>query len=328
MELFGREREDWLKGFLELPNGTPSHDTFGDVFAVIDPKAIQRCFMEWVETIREKISGEVISIDGKTICGSKDKPKNKRAVHIVSAWASQNGIVLGELATDEKSNEITAIPELLKLLQIEGCIITIDAMGTQKDIAKIIIEREADYVLAVKENHQILHDDISDYFESETETLKNMGNYAKTTEKSHGRYEKRECYLTTDISWLHNREEWKNLAGIGMIASERQKVGVDLVEKAVHFVIYSKESMTAEELLSVKRQHWGIENKLHWTLDVLFDEDNSRMRTGNCAENMNVIRHLAINLIRSEKTSKGSLNLKRKRCMLSMDYLLKVIGVS
>jgi predicted transposase YbfD/YdcC len=328
MELFGLEKSAWLSTFLELPHGIPSHDTFGDIFAALEPREVQRCFMEWVETIREKISGEVVAIDGKTICGSKDIPKNKRAVHVVSAWASQNGLVLGELATAEKSNEITAIPELLKLLHLKGCIVTIDAMGTQKDIAKTIIESDADYVLAVKENQPTLHSDISEYFASEKEEIKERGGYAKTTEKSHGRYEQRECYATTDILWLHGREEWNGLSGIGMIISERQKVGSDTVERAVHYVIYSKEDMTAEELLRAKRQHWSIENNLHWTLDVIFGEDNSRMRLGNCAENVSVFRHLAINLIKNEKSSKGSLNLKRKRCMLSQDYLLKVIGVS
>jgi predicted transposase YbfD/YdcC len=328
MELFGIEKSEWLRTFLELPNGIPSHDTFGDIFAALDPKEVQKCFMEWVETIREKISGEVVAIDGKTICGSKDTPKNKRAVHMVSAWASQNGLVLGELATSDKSNEITAIPELLKLLYLKGCIVTIDAMGTQKDIAKAIVEREADYVLAVKENQPTLHSDISEYFESEQSAIRENGNYAKINEKSHGRYEQRECYATTDISWLYGRNEWENLSGIGMIVSQRQKVGSDIIEKAVHYVIYSKASMTAQEILNAKRSHWSIENTLHWTLDVIFGEDNSRMRVGNSAENVSVFRHLAINLIRSEKTSKGSLNLKRKRCMLSQDYLLKIIGVS
>ena len=167
MELFGLEKSAWLSTFLELTHGIPSHDTFGDIFAALNPREVQRCFMEWVETIREKISGEVVAIDGKPICGSKDIAKNKHAVHIVSAWASENGLVLGELATSEKSNEITAIPELLKLLYLKGCIVTIDAMGTQKDIAKAIIEREADYVLAVKENQPALYSDISEYFASE-----------------------------------------------------------------------------------------------------------------------------------------------------------------
>ena len=328
MELFGLEKADWLQTILELPHGIPSHDTFGDIFAMLEPKAVQRSFMEWVETIREKISGEIVAIDGKTICGSKDVAKNKRAIHVVSAWASQNGLVLGELAISEKSNEITAIPELLRLLRLKGCIVTIDAMGTQKEIAKTIIERDADYVLAVKENQPTLYHDIADYFASEMEAIKKCGDYAITSEKSHGRFEQRECYVTTDISWLIGREEWENLAGIGMILSERQKIGSDTVEKAACYVIYSKASMTAMDISLAKRQHWGIENNLHWTLDVIFNEDDSRMRLGNSAENMSVFHHLAINLINSEKTSKGSLNLKRKRCMLSQDYLLKVVGCS
>ncbi|MHB1155093.1 MAG: ISAs1 family transposase [Eubacteriales bacterium] len=323
MELFGREREEWLRTFLILENGIPSHDTFGDVFAALDPRAIEECFREWVETIRIKISGEVVAIDGKTICCSKDIPQNKRAVHIVSAWATENRLVLGEIATEQKSNEITAIPELLKMLNLHGCIVTIDAMGTQKDIARTIISKDADYLLSVKDNQSNLLNDISLYFSTE----KNGCSYAQTTEKSHGRYEKRECWVSTDIDWLWQRSDWQGLSGIAMIRSERQVISTGVSESAVHYFIFSKPDIDASQLLHIKRSHWGIENSLHWVLDLIFREDESRMRLGNCAENMNVMRHMAINLIRSEKSSKLSLNMKRKRCMLSLDYLLKVIGV-
>ena len=323
MELFGQEREGWLRTFLSLENGIPSHDTFGDVFAALSPEAIQTRFISWVETIRERISGEIVAVDGKTIRRSKDLAKNKRAIHIISAWSATNGIVLGEIATDEKSNEITAIPELLKMLELKGCIITIDAMGTQTDIASTIIEGDADYILALKENQPSLFQDVELFFSTES----SMCDYAKTTEKSHGRYETRECWATMNIDWLFNKDNWAGLSGIAMIRSKRQQVGSDNVETSMKYFIFSK-GMSAMELLTARRSHWGIENGLHWVLDMDFREDESRMRLGNCATNMNVFRHLALNLIKAESSSKASVNMKRKRCMLSLDYLLRVLGVS
>lgn len=324
MELFGREKEDWLKEFLELENGIPSHDTFGDVFAAIDPEAFREGFMEWVETIRIKVSGEVIAIDGKTICASKSMADNKRPVHIVSAWAAENGLVLGEIAVEEKSNEIVAIPKLLKMLELTGCIVTIDAMGTQKEIAGAIKDAKADYVLPVKQNHPGLYEDISLYFSTEISGC----DYAKTTEKSHGRIEMRECYCSTDIQWLEQKKEWYGISGIGMIISNVQLVGEEKSERTVHYVIYSKRDMTAMQLLNAKRSHWTVENSLHWVLDVDFGEDNMRMRSGFAAENMNILRHLSLNLLKSEKSYKASINLKRKRCLLSNNYLLKVFSFS
>ena len=323
MELFGQEREGWLRTFLSLENGIPSHDTFGDVFAALSPDAIQARFISWVETIREKVSGDIVPVDGKTIRRSKDLGNNRKAIHIVSAWSAANGIVLGEIATDEKSNEITAIPDLLSMLELKGCIVTIDAMGTQTNIASTIVDCGADYVLAVKENQQLLHQDIKLYFSTESSSCDS----AKTTEKSHGRYETRECWVSTDIGWLYNKDNWSGISGIGMIRSTRQMVGSDKVETSVKYFIYSK-NMTAMELLAANRAHWGIENGLHWVLDMDFREDESRMRLGNCATNMNVFRHLALNLIKTESSTKASVNMKRKRCALSLEYLLKVIGIS
>jgi len=323
MELFGIEREGWLRTFLDLENGIPSHDTFGDVFAALSPKVIQEAFMSWVETIRNKVSGELVAVDGKTIRRSKDLPKNKRAVHVVSAWSSTNGIVLGEIATEEKSNEITAIPELLRMLELKGCIVTIDAMGTQTGIAKTIVDAKADYVLSVKENQPALFEDIALFFSTEQKSC----GYAKTSEKSHGRYEKRECWASADIGWLTKDSKWAGLSGICCIRSERQQVGSDAVETATRYYIYSKKDMTAMDLLAAVRGHWGIENSLHWVLDMDFREDESRMRLGNCAENMNVFRHMALNLLKTETSTKSSINLKRKRCMLSQAYLLKVLGI-
>ena len=324
MELFGKEREAWLRGFLKLENGIPSHDTFGDVFSAIKPEELRTGFMEWVETVRRKITDEVVAVDGKTIRASKSVAENKKAIHVISAWAAENGLVLGELATDEKSNEITAIPKLLKILELKGCIVTIDAMGTQREIAKTICEAQADYVLSVKENQPALYEDISLYFSTEQAQCE----YAKTTEKSHGRYETRECYLTTQIDWLTHRENWPGLSGIGMIRSAAQTVGKEPCETMVHYVIFSKASMSAVQLLNAKRSHWSVENALHWVLDMDFGEDSMRMRTGYAAENMNIMRHLALDLLKSETSFRGSINLKRKKCMLSSHYLLKVFALS
>lgn len=320
MELFGIEREAWLRGFLALENGIPSHDTFGDVFAAIDPAQMHQCLVEWVASIRKKTQGEVIAIDGKTICASRSETENRKAIHVVSAWAAENGLVLGEIAVDEKSNEITAIPKLLQMLELNGCIVTIDAMGTQKEIAETILDKEADYVLPVKDNHPNLREDIELYFSTEKESC----DYARTVEKSHGRYEKRECWVSEEIGWLEDSKKWCGLSGIAMIQSSVQKTASDSSEKAIHYVLFSKSGMTAAELLAVKRRHWAIENSLHWVLDVQFGEDHMRMRVKNAAENMNVLRHMTLNLLKSETSYKGSINLKRKKCLLSPDYLLKV----
>jgi predicted transposase YbfD/YdcC len=332
MELFGEMKKEWLCGFLELPHGIPSHDTFGDIFAAINPTALHECFSEWVETIRENISGEIVAIDGKSIRRSKDNAKGKRATHVVSAWAQANRLVLGQIATQEKSNEITAIPELLELLEIKGCIVTIDAMGTQKEIAKKIIESGADYVLALKENHPDLLDDISFYLANETlsqstESLKKRGQYAKTTEKSHGRYETRECYISKQIEWLDCAEEWVKLKGFGLIISSRQFVGEDTLSISKHYFIFSAD-LDATALLNAKRSHWSIENSLHWSLDMVFGEDLCRARIGNSAENLNVLRHLALGLLKNESSVKASMKLKRKRCALSHEYLLNVLAIS
>jgi predicted transposase YbfD/YdcC len=278
-----------------------------------------------VETIRQKISGEVIALDGKTLCASRDVPKKKKAVHIVSAWAASNRLVLGQLACEEKSNEITAIPLLLDLLEIKGCIITIDAMGTQTKIAEKIIDKGADYLLSVKENQPQLHSDIALYFQTERGKLSQT---AATAEMSHGRYETREMLISQDVAWLDPEGRWKGLSGIGMLTSTQQKVGSDEVQSAVHYFIFSMSDTSAEQVLSVKRSHWGIENALHWTLDVAYNEDNCRARADHTAIIFNLMRHLSLNLLSQEKSSKGGIKSKRLRCALSVDYLQRVLGVS
>jgi predicted transposase YbfD/YdcC len=325
MELFGRERETWLRKFLKLEHGIPSHDTFCDVYSAVEPEAITKSFAVWVETIREKISGEVVALDGKTICASRDVPRNKKAVHIVSAWAATNRLVLGQMACEEKSNEITAIPKLLELLELKGCIVTIDAMGTQTKIAETIVDKGADYILTVKENQPQLHSDIVLYFQTERNSLTET---ARTEEVLHGRYETRELAISRDIAFLDPEGRWKNLSGIGMLTTTQQKVGSDVAQSNTHYIIFSNPKATAEQILSAKRSHWGIENSLHWVLDVAYNEDNCRVRADNAGIVFNLMRHLSLNLLSQEKSSKGGIKSKRLRCALSEAYLEKVLGIS
>ena len=319
MELFAQMKESWLRGFLELPGGIPSHDTFGDIFSAINPMAFRKCFMQWVQAVRENISGEIISIDGKNIRGSRDNANGKRATHIVSAWAQNNQIVLGQLATEEKSNETTAIPELLKLLEIKGCIVTIDAAGCQKKIAKQIVYAGADYVLALKGNQENLHEDVKLYFENE-----DIAHKTTTHDKGHGRVETREYRLETGIDWLPQKSDWMSLNAIGMVKS--RVLERDVVREETRYFITSLTDV--KSFAKAVRAHWGIENSLHWSLDVTFGEDSCRARAGAAAENLNILRHLAIGLLKNETSINASLNLKRKRCALSNDYLLKVLDFS
>ena len=274
--------------------------------------------------MREKIHREVVGVDGKSICASRDVPKSRKAVHIVSAWAAANRLVLGQIACDEKSNEITAIPKLLEWLEIKGCIVTIDAMGTQTKIAEKIIEKGGDYILTVKENQPQLYSDIELYFQTEHESDVT----ASMSEKSHGRYETRKIVISRDIAWLDPEGRWMNLSGIGMIISTQQKIGSDEVQSAVQYIIFSMENMSAEQILSAKRSHWAIENALHWRLDVAYNEDNCRARADNAAIVFNIMRHLSLNLLSQETSSKGGIKTKRLRCALSVAYLEKVLGGS
>jgi predicted transposase YbfD/YdcC len=325
MEIFGREREDWLRKFLKLEHGIPSHDTFGDIFAALDPEAFGIAFANWVENLREKVCGEVVALDGKTIRASIDAARNKKAVHVVSAWAASNRLILGQIATEEKSNEITAIPQLLEMLELKGCIVTIDAMGTQAKIAEKIIDKGADYILPVKKNQETLYNDINLFFQTQGDEL--AENFT-TIEKSHGRLEERTCVVCKDISWLDPENKWKNLAGIGMITSIRQKIGSGKLETDTQFVIFSNLNFTAEQVLAAKRSHWGIENSLHWLLDVAYREDQCRVRLGNAAKVFNILRHMTMNLIKLESSTSHGIAVKRRRCAISTQYLELDLGIS
>jgi len=327
IEDFGKSKEKWFRKFLELEHGVPSHDTFNRVISALNPKEFHECFMEWVSTIYDKFSREIISIDGKTARRTKSTKKKQKPIHVVSAWANKNKLVLGQIKVNDKSNEITAIPELLKALDVKGCIITIDAMGAQTDIAETIVDKGAEYVLALKENQKTLHDNVELYFNEEvlTKTKKELGQkdiYHKTLEKDHGRIEKREYYMVNDISWLENIDKWPNLHAIGMVVSECQEN--DKITNYTRFYIMSK-LQDVKEFAKAVRGHWGIENSLHWCLDVGFREDESRARKDNSAENLNIIRHMTLNMLKRETSLKAGIEGKRLKCGWDEKYLEKVL---
>jgi len=313
-----------------LPNGIPSHDTFGRVFSLIDAQQFQLAFYEWVLTVNEIIRGQVINIDGKCLRGSDDKRLGKRAISMVSAWAEENEIVLGQRKVDEKSNEITAIPELLKMLAISGCIVTIDAIGTQTDIAKTIIEANADYVLSVKENQGHLYEDVAVLFAvDQAQNFKYASfEYEKTTNKGHGRIDVRECWSTSDPEYLNlirGVQNWIGLTSIAMVVSTRM-IG-EKQTKHVRFYISSLPS-NAKRILDTVRKHWSIENELHWVLDVALNEDHSRVRKDQAPENFAVLRHIALNLLKQEKSAKGGIHAKQLQAGWKEDYLLKVLSAA
>jgi predicted transposase YbfD/YdcC len=328
IELFGKSKLHWLKTFLELPNGIPSHDTFGRVFAKIDAQQFRMAFYEWVWSVNDIIAGQIINIDGKCLRGSDDQRLGKRAIYMVSAWATENELVLGQRKVDEKSNEITAIPELLKILAISGSIITIDAIGTQTDIAQTIVEAEADYVLSVKENQGHLYEDISVLFAvDQAHGFKYASfEYTKTTNKDHGRMEVRECWCTSNpeyLNLLRGLKNWIGLHTIAMVIGTRILDGKET--RHTRFYISSLPS-NAKRILEVVRKHWAIENELHWVLDVALHEDRNQVHKDHSPENFAVLRHIALNLLKQEKTAKGGIHAKQLQAGWKEEYLLKVLA--
>jgi len=328
IENFGKSKLAWLKTFLELPNGIPSHDTFGRVFSLIAPEEFQESFHSWVQSIHELTNGQIVAIDGKQLRGSKDSFLGKRAIYMVSAWAESNELVLGQRKVDAKSNEITAIPELLKILDISGCIVTIDAIGTQTKIAKAIIDSGADYLLSVKENQGHLYEDIAWLFEYDQRNKFKHGSYdhAKTVNKGHGRIEIRECWSISDPEYLQSLKgvsKWKGLRSIAMVTATRMTDKKTSVKNRYYI---SSLPSKAEQLLHVARRHWSIENELHWVLDVALKEDHSRIRKEYAPENFAVLRQLAVSLLKQEKTAKGGIHAKQLQAAWNQDYLLKVLS--
>jgi predicted transposase YbfD/YdcC len=324
IEDFGHAKHDWLKTFLPLPNGIPSHDTFRRLFERLDPDQFQRCFLGWVETLQEVTERQVIALDGKTLRRSFDRAKGQSALHLVHAWATANHLLLGQVAVDEKSNEITAIPKLLKMLEIAGAIVTIDAMGCQKEIARTIRERRGDYVLALKANHEHLYEQVVAFFDGAcARQMKgdDIG-YHREWSEGHGRTEARRCWATSDLTWLPGREEWKDLKSVVMIEAERF-VGDALSVETRYYL--SSLPNDAKLLNEAVRSHWAVENSLHWVLDVTFHEDSSRIRKENAPENFGLLRRLALCLLKKETSSKRSIKGKRLRASWDEGYLLRVL---
>ena len=322
---FGRAKRSWLNTFLDLPHGIPSHDTFGKVFALIRPEAFEECFKAWAAAVSKEIHG-VLAIDGKTLRRSFDTAVGKSALHMVSAWAADNGAVFGQLATEEKSNEITAIPKLLSLLDIKGLIVTIDAMGCQKQIAKQIVEQGGDYVLAVKDNQPTLRRDIEELFEWALRRDFVGLPSAKTehTEKGHGRIETRRLWMTTELGLIQGRAAWHGLRCVAMIESCRTIAEKTTTER--RYYISSLDTRNGQELARACRAHWGVENGLHWSLDVAFREDECRVRKGHGAENLSRLRRIGLTLLKQETTEKVGIKTKRLRAGWDHDYLLQILG--
>jgi predicted transposase YbfD/YdcC len=318
---FAKAKEAFLKRFLELPNGIPSEDTFNRVFTGIDSTQFEQCFMDWVNTLCQHSKKGIIAIDGKTLRGAKKKGV-KSAIHMVSAWSCANNLVLGQVKVSDKSNEITAIPELLELLYLKDAVITIDAMGCQTDIAKKIIDDQSNYILAVKANQQSLLDDIQDSF-----TFSNQSTSSTTVEGDHGRIETRVCSVINSLKHLRASEKWSGIKSLVKIENKRVFKNSDKpTEESIRYYISSCEE-TPKFFQQSIRSHWAIENKLHWTLDVAFGEDASRKRTGNAAQNYSVLLKIALNLLKNEKTEKQGIKGKRLKAAWNEDYLAKLLNL-
>jgi len=322
MEDFGNERKEWLEQYVALPHGIPSHDTFGRVFAQIDPKAFQESFLSWVKLVNLKKPGQIISIDGKTLRRSHDHRNGKEALHLVSAWASANHLVLGQVKTDDKSNEITAIPELLKLLDLGGSIVTVDAMGTQKEIAHAIQDKKGDYVMALKGNHGLLHDEVKRYWEDPQLPESEYQSF-ETADKGHGRLEIRHYKISDHLQWLEPKAQWKGLKTIGMVESERIIGERKTIERRYYL---SSLKADAKEFARAVREHWSIENQLHWSLDISFREDQCRVRIQRAAENFALLRRMALHILKKDKTQNKSINRKRWLAAMNPGYLQMLLG--
>lgn len=321
---YGRAKKSWLNTFLALPHGIPSADTLARIFARLDPEQFQNCFMSWVKTIGTRLEAEIINLDGKTLRHSDDKSTQKKAIHLVSAWASHSRLVLAQTKVEEKSNEITAIPELLQLLELSGCIVTIDAMGCQKTIAAAIVEQKADYILALKGNQGKLYEDVQWLFEqAKAVNFASVDHdFYQSINKGHGRVEIRRYWTLSELDYLEQFERWQGLKTIVMVQSERQIEGQISLE--TRYLIGSL-PLDAVRIAQAVRSHWAIENSLHWVLDVSFNEDNSRIRKDHAPENLARLRHLALNLLSRDSSTKRGIAARRKKAAWDDSYLIKIL---
>jgi predicted transposase YbfD/YdcC len=328
MALFGETKHAWFSSFLALPNGIPSHDTFNRVFAALDPDQFRAGFASWVQAALPSLPPQVIALDGKTVCGSQDHYRGKAPIHMVSAWASASRLVLAQVKVEDKSNEITALPALLHQLAITGCVVTIDAMGCQREIAEQVVTQEADYVLALKANQPDLLEEVVDCFtQAEADGYQDVDHQAaETITKGHGRLELRHHTVLTEptyLAWLQEAQHWPGLQALGRVETER-RLGEERTTEVRYYLL--SRTMSASVFAEAVRSHWGIENSVHWVLDVTFGEDHSRMRAGHAAENMAVLRHLVRNLLEREQSKPGrSLKGKRLKAGWDHDYLLKIL---
>jgi len=327
METFGQAKHDWLKTFLALKNGIPSHDTFARVFARIKAAAFQERFIRWVQAVRTKTDGEVIGIDGKTARRSRNKGAGLGPLHLVSAWASRNRLVLGQVKVDEKSNEMTAVPELLQLLDLKGCIVTVDALNTQKEIAREVRAQGADYVMALKGNHPTLCHEVQGIFEAVREDDNADGAISTTesVETNHGRTETRRCWSVEAPNWITGFDQWRDLQSLILVAATREIKEQSTTELRYYLSSLPPDAVRAAQAV---REHWSVENSLHWVLDVAFREDESRVRVGNAPENLALVRKLTHNLLQQEKTLKRGVKTKRFLAALDEAYLLKVLNLN
>src|SRR4051812_34267608 len=328
IETFGRKKEDFFRRFLGLPEGIPSHDTFRRVFQAVCPQALQRCLLQWLQGVRQTApaAGAVVAIDGKTLRRTFDRARGLGALHLVSAWATANGLTLGQVAVDAQSNEITAIPQLIELLDLKGCVVTIDAAGCQKDIAAQIVGKEADYVLALKENHPTLYAQVAEYFldQLEKEGSDRKLRHHREVERGHGRTETRETFVAPAPKEAGAAGAWLGLATVVLVI---RRCVDHATGKSSDEVRYFLSSLPAKvkRLAGAVRQHWGIENGLHWVLDVAFNEDRMRQRDRNGIENLALLNRLAVSVLRQDKTVKAGVKCKRKAAGWDDDYLLHLL---
>lgn len=322
---FGRLQRDWLAKFLDLSAGIPSHDRFNAVLGAIKPAEFERGLLSWIADLHQISGGQIVAIDGKTLRRSFDAANSKSAIHMVSAWATENLVTLGQVVVDQKSNEITAIPKLLQILELSGCLVTIDAMGCQTEIAEAIVAQGADYVLAVKNNQPTLWQGIADFFVDHTEDdfTRIKASVHRTRERGHGRQEEREYFVCAVPSNLPDRARWPKLAALGMAITYRTVGGKHISDEVRYYILSRK--LSARRFGEAVRGHWSIENRLHWQLDVSFQEDQSRLRKGHADVNFSSLRRTALSLLKNDRTKKVGVKNKRLAAGWNQDYLAQVL---